>query len=178
LRTFSIAAAPCFLKSSASASRKSLLNDLRVASNDPPGFPRWQAAGGDHGYLTAHQVHGQRGQPIVLAAHPAVFTNGPHSAADELPRNPTTGIAACCACTASGSLLNAFRASGGKDSTPQHGRSCCVAEFQSGPMSVQGQTRLNRPRRHIHLCPQYPQDPPTPLRFFVSTLSGKTAELE
>src|SRR5262249_46143755 len=35
--TFSIAAAPCFLKSAASASRKSLLNDLRVASNDPPG---------------------------------------------------------------------------------------------------------------------------------------------
>src|SRR5262249_50602305 len=31
LRTFSIAAAPCFLKSAASASRKSLLNDLRVA---------------------------------------------------------------------------------------------------------------------------------------------------
>src|SRR5215470_12707844 len=39
LRTFSIAAAPCFLKSAASASRKSLLNDLRVASKDPPGFP-------------------------------------------------------------------------------------------------------------------------------------------
>src|SRR5262245_31759841 len=34
LRTFSIAAAPCFLKSAASASRKSLLNDLRVASKD------------------------------------------------------------------------------------------------------------------------------------------------
>src|SRR6516165_10847356 len=39
LRTFSIAAAPCFLKSAASASRKSLLNDLRVASKEPPGFP-------------------------------------------------------------------------------------------------------------------------------------------
>src|SRR5262245_24367835 len=38
LRTFSIAAAPCFLKSAASASRKSLLNDLRVASKDPPGL--------------------------------------------------------------------------------------------------------------------------------------------
>src|SRR6516164_9590185 len=37
-RTFSIAAAPCFLKSAASASRKSLLNDLRVASKEPPGF--------------------------------------------------------------------------------------------------------------------------------------------
>jgi hypothetical protein len=36
LRTFSIAAAPCFLKSAASASRKSLLNDLRVASKEPP----------------------------------------------------------------------------------------------------------------------------------------------
>src|SRR5262249_16008093 len=36
LRTFSIAAAPCFLKSAASAIRKSLLNDLRVASKDPP----------------------------------------------------------------------------------------------------------------------------------------------
>ena len=31
-----IAAAPCFLKSAASASRKSLLNDLRVASKEPP----------------------------------------------------------------------------------------------------------------------------------------------
>src|SRR5262249_11487409 len=40
LRTFSIAAAPCFLKSAASASRKSLLNDLRVASNAPPAFTR------------------------------------------------------------------------------------------------------------------------------------------
>src|SRR5262245_45405473 len=39
LRTFSIAAAPCFLKSAANASRKSLLNDLRVASKEPPGFP-------------------------------------------------------------------------------------------------------------------------------------------
>src|SRR6516164_6119476 len=39
LRTFSIAAAPCFLKSAANARRKSLLNDLRVASNEPPGFP-------------------------------------------------------------------------------------------------------------------------------------------
>ena len=38
----SIASAPCFLKSAASASRKSLLNDLRVASNDPPGFPDFQ----------------------------------------------------------------------------------------------------------------------------------------
>src|SRR5262249_6832360 len=37
LRTFSIAAAPCFLKSAARASRKSLLNDLRVASEEPPG---------------------------------------------------------------------------------------------------------------------------------------------
>ena len=37
MRTFSIAAAPCFLKSAASASRKSLLNDLRVASKEPPG---------------------------------------------------------------------------------------------------------------------------------------------
>ena len=36
LRTFSIAAAPCFLKSAASASRKSLLNDLRVASLEQP----------------------------------------------------------------------------------------------------------------------------------------------
>src|SRR5262249_47057992 len=43
LRTFSIAAAPCFLKSAASASRKSLLNDLRVASKEPPGFPRCRA---------------------------------------------------------------------------------------------------------------------------------------
>src|SRR5262245_50603800 len=42
LRTFSIAAAPCFLKSAASASRKSLLNDLRVASKEPPGFPRFK----------------------------------------------------------------------------------------------------------------------------------------
>jgi hypothetical protein len=41
LRTFSIAAAPCFLKSAASVSRKSLLNDRRVPSKDPPGFPRW-----------------------------------------------------------------------------------------------------------------------------------------
>src|SRR5262249_8418633 len=40
LRTFSIAAAPCFLKSAVSARRKSRLNDLRVASNDPPGLPR------------------------------------------------------------------------------------------------------------------------------------------
>src|SRR6516225_3970206 len=40
LRTFSIAAAPCFLKSAASANEKSLLNDLRVASKEPPGFPR------------------------------------------------------------------------------------------------------------------------------------------
>src|SRR5262249_52730462 len=39
LRTFSIAAAPCFLKSAARASKKSLLNDLRVASKEPPGFP-------------------------------------------------------------------------------------------------------------------------------------------
>ena len=37
-RTFSIASAPCFLKSAASASRKSLLKDLRVASKDPPGL--------------------------------------------------------------------------------------------------------------------------------------------
>src|SRR6516165_1364807 len=34
-----LAAAPCFLKSAARASRKSLLNDLRVASKEPPGFP-------------------------------------------------------------------------------------------------------------------------------------------
>jgi hypothetical protein len=34
LRTFAITEAPCCLKSVASASRKSLLNDLRVASND------------------------------------------------------------------------------------------------------------------------------------------------
>src|SRR6516165_12126420 len=34
-------AAPCFLKSAASASRKSLLNALRVASSDPPGFQQF-----------------------------------------------------------------------------------------------------------------------------------------
>src|SRR5262245_63026610 len=37
LRTFSMACGPWRLKSAESASRKSLLNDLRVASNDPPG---------------------------------------------------------------------------------------------------------------------------------------------
>jgi hypothetical protein len=38
-RSISIADAPCFLKSAVSASRKSLLNDLREASNEPTGFP-------------------------------------------------------------------------------------------------------------------------------------------
>jgi hypothetical protein len=51
-RTFAIAAAPWFLKSAASARRKSLLNDLRVASKDPPGFPY---ANGGRSRSSAHK---------------------------------------------------------------------------------------------------------------------------
>jgi uncharacterized protein YjbI with pentapeptide repeats len=58
LRTFSIAAAPCFLKSAASASRKSLLNDLRVASNDPPGFPNLSYASLSGANLTVAKLSG------------------------------------------------------------------------------------------------------------------------
>src|SRR5262249_47242247 len=64
-------------------------------------------------------------------------------------------------------------------------RGCITVQFRISRRSASYQRDLLesrvpfcRPRRHIRLCPQYPRDPPTPLPFFVSTLSGKTAELE
>src|SRR5262249_37895263 len=70
LRTFSITDAPCFLKSAASASRKSLLNDLRVASNEPPGFP------GEQKRVGLWQKHSSR-DFISRKRHEILFTITP-----------------------------------------------------------------------------------------------------
>src|SRR5262249_48345707 len=57
----------------ASASRKSLLNDLRVASKDPPGFPAsvnaadWKARRGQYGYAKFPLILGRDFSRIVGA---------------------------------------------------------------------------------------------------------------
>ena len=66
LAPFSMACGPWRLKSVPSASKKSLFNDLRVASNDPPGFP--QANG-------LHFIH-RSATIAALTASPGEVTGG------------------------------------------------------------------------------------------------------
>ena len=88
------------------------------------GQRRIVAAGGDnHGHLSPHQIADQRREPIVLPLGPAIFDRDiatlyetgflqtASEAGDEMRerqrrgeklRNPTVGIAGCCACASGG----------------------------------------------------------------------------